>query len=54
MRHKEFTWLDALEKPSFKSLITKGPAFQFNRSDVARIRSEFALLIDRLSATETI
>ncbi|KAL9185723.1 hypothetical protein ACHAXT_003500 [Thalassiosira profunda] len=49
MRQQQFTWADALEKPAFTSLITNGPAFQFDMSDMARIRGELALLIDRLT-----
>jgi len=49
MRHLKFTWVDICEKPVLKSLITKGPAFQFDMSDIARIREEIGTLIDNLS-----
>ena len=46
MRHQRFS----LENLSGKeSMITKGVAFQFPPSDIARIRKEFGLLIDKLS-----
>lgn len=49
MRHQRFTWGDFLEKLSFNSLITKGPAFQFDMFEIARIREEIGTLIDNLS-----
>ena len=34
---------------AFKGMITNGSAFDFDMKDIARIREEFATLIDRLS-----
>jgi hypothetical protein len=50
MRHKRFTW-DSYwnERPSFASLITSGSAFQFDVSNIGRIRDEISILIDNLS-----
>ena len=47
MRHLKFTWVDIMEH--FKSMITKGPAFQFDMEDIARIRGEMGTLINKLS-----
>jgi len=47
MRHQKFTWKDICG--SFNSLITRGPAFQFDMFDIARIREEIGTLIDNLS-----
>ena len=49
MRHLKFTWEDITEKPPFKTLITKGSAFRFGMSDVARMRDEMERLIKSLS-----
>lgn len=49
MRHLKFTWADLCDKTPFKTLITEGPAFQFDMSDLARIRKEIGALIDKLS-----
>jgi len=49
MRHIKFTWEDIAQKPSFKTLITKGSAFRFGMSDVARMREEMERLINNLS-----
>jgi hypothetical protein len=49
MRHQKFTHVDLTERPMMSSLITKGPAFQFDMSDIARIREEIGTLIDNLS-----
>ena len=49
MRHLKFTWEDISRKPPFGALITKGPAFQFNMSDIARMREEMERLINNLS-----
>jgi len=47
MRHLRFTW-EGYES-NFMSLITNGLAFQFDTSDIARIREEMSTLIDNLS-----
>ena len=47
MRHLKFTWVDFIER--FKSMITRGPAFQFDMEDIARIREEIGTLINKLS-----
>ena len=47
MRNMDFTLNDISD--SFNSSITRGVAFQFDQSDIPRIRKEFALLIDNLS-----
>jgi hypothetical protein len=49
MRHQRFTNADYYEKPRFASLITRGPAFQFDMADIDRIRNEISTLIDNLS-----
>jgi len=49
MRHQSFSWDNLSGKEACKSMITKGVAFQFPPSDIARIRKEFRLLIDKLS-----
>jgi hypothetical protein len=49
MRHKRFYWVDYTERPKFNTLITKGPAFQFDKCDMNRIRGEISTLINRLS-----
>ena len=49
MRHLKFTWEDISQKPPFKTLITKGSAFRFDMSDVARMRDEMERLIKNLS-----
>jgi hypothetical protein len=50
MRHKQFTWASyENEMPSFASLITRGPAIQFDMYDIGRIRDEISALIDKLS-----
>ena len=49
MRNLQFTKEHQNEKPPFSSLITSGSAFQFNMSDIARIRVEMVTLIDNLS-----
>ena len=46
MRNQKFTWDDFND--DFNSLVTKGPAFQFDKSDIARIRKEIRKLIDNL------
>ena len=43
----KFTWEDYAER--FLNMITRGPAFQFDMTDIARIREEMGTLIDRLS-----
>ena len=47
MRHQLFTPKDIND--NFKGMITNGSAFDFDMKDIARIREEFATLIDRLS-----
>ena len=47
MRHLKFTRVDILEH--FKSMITRGPAFQFDMEDIARIRGEIETLINKVS-----
>ena len=47
MRHLKFTWVDIEEH--FKSMITRGQAFQFDMEDIARIRGEIGTLINKLS-----
>ena len=47
MRNQKFTWDDFND--DFNSLVTKGPAFQFDKSDIARIRKEIRKLINNLS-----
>jgi hypothetical protein len=47
MRHQLFTPKDIND--NFKDMITNGSAFDFDMNDIARIREEFATLIDRLS-----
>lgn len=47
MRRLKFTW-EGIES-AFEALITKGPAFQFNMSDIARMREEMKSLINNLS-----
>ena len=47
MRHQLFTPKDIND--NFKDMITNGSAFDFDMEDIARIRKEFATLIDRLS-----
>ena len=49
MRHLKFTWEDITQKSPFKTLITKGSAFRFGMSDVARMRDEMERLIKNLS-----
>lgn len=49
MRGSDFTLGDMDERPTFNSLITRGVAFQFDQSDIPRIRKEIASLIDNLS-----
>ena len=51
MRHLKFTWQDIEPpvEPPFKTLITKGSAFNFGMSDVARMRDEMERLIKNLS-----
>jgi len=49
MRHQKFTYSDYQERPPFTSKITRSPAFQFDMSDIDRIREEIATLIDNLS-----
>ena len=49
MRHQKFTRMDYEERPPFTSKITRSPAFQFDMSDIDRIREEIATLIDNLS-----
>ena len=49
MRHQRFTRNDYNEEESFSSLITRGPAFMFDMSDIDRIRGEISTLIDKLS-----
>ena len=47
MRHLRFTWKGY--KANFASLITNSPAFQFDMSEIARIREEMTTLVDNLS-----
>jgi hypothetical protein len=47
MRHLRFTWRG--RKENFLSLITNSPAFQFDMSQIARIREEMTTLVDNLS-----
>ena len=47
MRHLRFTWRGG--RDSFTSLITNSPAFQFDMSEIARIREEMTTLVDNLS-----
>ena len=47
MRHLKFTWEDITEY--FESMITNGPAFQFDMSDIPRIRKEIRTFISNLS-----
>ena len=47
MRHHRFTWKGY--KAYFVSLITNSPAFQFDMSEIARIREEMTTLVDNLS-----
>ena len=47
MRHLRFTREGYNE--NFVSLITRGKAFQFDMSDIARIRKEMSKLFDNLS-----
>lgn len=47
MRHLRFTWKGYTT--NFVSLITNSPAFQFDMSEIARIREEMTTLIDNLS-----
>jgi len=47
MRHHHFTW-EGYED-NFTSLITNGSAFQFDKSEMARIREEMTKLVDNLS-----
>ena len=49
IRHQKFTLLGMRETPQFLSRITRGAAFQFDMSDIARIREEIGVLIDHLS-----
>ena len=49
MRHLDFTLGDMKERSPFNSLITRGAAFQFDQSNIPRIRMEIASLIDKLS-----
>jgi hypothetical protein len=49
MRHLRFSWDDYTQRPPFNNLITNGPAFQFSRSDMSRIRVEMSTLIGKLS-----
>ena len=49
MRHQKFTYCDYFESPPFTSKITRGLVFQFDVSDIDRIREEIATLIDNLS-----
>ena len=49
MRHLKFTWEDITQKPPFKTLFTKGSAFRFGMSDIARMRGEMERLIHNLS-----
>jgi len=47
MRHLHFTWKEF--RANFMSLITNCPAFQFDKSEIARIREEMTMLVDNLS-----
>ena len=47
MRHLRFTWKGC--KANFLSLITNSSAFQFDMSEIARIREEMTTLVDNLS-----
>ena len=47
MRHLKFTGVGISE--NFKSMITQGPAFQFDMEDIARIRGEIGTLINKIS-----
>jgi len=49
MRHLKFTLGGINERPPFNSLITESAAFQFDQSNIPRIRNEIATLIDNLS-----
>ena len=49
MRHQKFTYCDYFESPPFTSKITRGLVFQFDVSDIDRIREEIATLINNLS-----
>ena len=49
MKHLKFTWENISQKTPFKDLITRGPAFRFGMSDVARMRDEMERLIKNLS-----
>lgn len=49
MKHEKFTWNDVCERTPFKTLITKGAAFQFDQTCIARIRREIGELIANLS-----
>ena len=49
MRHQKFTLLGMRETPQFLFRITRGAAFQFDMSDIARIREEIGTLVDNLS-----
>ena len=47
MRHLKFTWEDITEY--FESMITNGPAFHFDMSEIPRLRKETRTLISNLS-----
>lgn len=47
MRHLRFTWEG--RRANFASLITNSTAFQFDMSEIARIRVEMTMLVDNLS-----
>ena len=48
MRHRKFTWDNVGDR--CLTLITREPAFQFDLTDIARIREELGILIDRLGS----
>ena len=47
MRHLKFTWEDITQH--FEPMITNGLAFQFDMTDIPRIRKEIRTLISNLS-----
>lgn len=49
IRQLRFTWDASAQSPPFNTLIVNGPTFQFDVSDIIRIRDEIQTLIDRLS-----
>jgi len=50
MRYLRFTWKGYRDGfTSFTSLITNSPAFQFDMSEIARIREEMTTLVENLS-----